>query len=265
MPRRIELASAALLDTPYQTGALGEGAMGEYDKNPLYRFDRFDCETYVDTVMALALADNFADFKKKLNQIRYKRAKVDFFQRNHFPSADWIPNNKRNDIIRDLTYYIAGQKVRVATVWIQRQNWYQHLSIDRIQIPSLSLSEKKNYLEQLKNGKKKLANKEKASIAYIPLFDVLKGSEILRKIPSGSLIFLVGHDNYLTYQIGTPMNVLHMGFAIWLNDQLYLRMASSRAGRVLDVRLQDYLKTYLSLGTLKGISVWAIKEDTADH
>ncbi len=74
------------------------------------------------------------------------------------------------------------------------------------------------------------------------------------------MIFLVGQDDYLTSRIGTQMNVLHMGFAIWDNGQLYLRMASSRAERVLDVRLQDYLKTYLALGTLRGISVWAIKE-----
>lgn len=91
--------------------------------------------------------------------------------------------------------------------------------------------------------------------------DVLQDSALRERIPTGSLIFLVGHDDYLTYQIGTPMNVLHMGFAIWNNGQLYLRMASSRAERVLDVRLQDYLRTYLALDTLKGISVWSVKEN----
>lgn len=261
LQQRIELASAALLDSPYQMGALGEGLMGEYDQNPLYRFDHFDCETYVDTVMALALASNFPDFKEKLNQIRYKQAKVDFFQRNHFPSADWIPTNKRNGTIQELTYDIAGQKTRIATAWIRRQNWYQHLNISRIQIPHLSSSEKRDYLDQLKKQEKKLANNEKVSIAYISVFDILSDPQLRKKIPSGSLIFLVGHDNYLTYRIGTQMNVLHMGFAIWENNQLYLRMASSRAGRVLDVCLQDYLKTYLALDTLKGISVWAIKEN----
>ncbi len=110
LQRRIELVSAALLGASYQAGALGEGLSGEYDRNPLYRFDRFDCETYVDTVVALALATNFLDFKKKLNQIRYKHAHIDFFQRNHFPSADWIPNSKKNGTIQELTYRIAGQK-----------------------------------------------------------------------------------------------------------------------------------------------------------
>lgn len=262
LQHRIEQASAALLDSPYQTNALGEGLKGKYDQNPLYRFDRFDCETYVDTVVALSLANNFSDFKTKLNQIRYKQAQIDFFQRNHFPSADWIPNNKRNGIIQELTYHIAGQRTRITTALIRRENWYQHLSIARIQIPYLFPSEKKLYLDQLKKEEKRQANNEKASIAYIPVFDVLHDAQLRKKIPSGSLIFLVGHDNYLAYQIGTKMNVLHMGFAIWDNNQLYFRMASSRAGRVLDVRLQDYLKTYIALDTLKGISVWVIKENT---
>jgi hypothetical protein len=260
LQQRIELASVALLGAPYQAGALGEGQIGEYDQNPLYRFDHFDCETYVDTVMALALATNFLDFKKKINQIRYKQAQVDFFKRNHFPSLDWIPNNKKNGNIRELSYFIAGQKTKIATTLINRCSWYQHLGIDRIQIPFLSIQEKKNYLDGLKKRGRELANSEKASIAYIPVTDILNNPPLIKRIPTGSLVFLVGHDNYLNYRIGTSMNVLHMGFAIWDNGQLYLRMASSRAGRVLDVRLQDYLKTYLALDTLKGISVWAIEE-----
>ena len=91
------------------------------------------------------------------------------------------------------------------------------------------------------------------------MFELLRNQKKKKKIPSGSLIFFVGHDTYLTSRIGTPMNVLHMGFAIWNKGQLYCRMASSKAKRVLDVRFQDYLKTYLPLGTLDGISVWAIQ------
>jgi hypothetical protein len=260
LQQRVELASAALLGAAYQAGALGEGLSGEYDRNPLYRFDRFDCETYVDTVFALALTTNFFDFKKKLNQIRYKQANVDFFQRNHFPSADWIPNNKKNGIIQELTYRIAGQKTKIATSLIRRRSWYQHLTIDRIQIPYLSPLEKKIYLDELRKRGEKLFGSERVSIAYIPLSEVLQNTQLRKRIPTASLIFLVGKDDYLTSRIGTQMNVLHMGFAIWDNGQLYLRMASSRAERVLDVRLQDYLKTYLALGTLRGISVWGIKE-----
>ncbi|MDQ8039711.1 MAG: DUF1460 domain-containing protein [Rickettsiella sp.] len=259
LQRRSELASDALLGSFYQSGALGEGSMGKYDQYPLYRFDGFDCETYVDTVVALVLASNFPDFKKKLNQIRYKHGQVDFFKRNHFPSADWIPNNKRNGFIQELTYAIAGSKAKISTALISRKSWYSHLSVDRIHVPFLSSLEKEVYLAQLKKEGINLASNERINIAYIPVREIMQNVKLLRRIPTGSLIFLVGHDDYLTYQIGTQMNVLHMGFAIWDNGQLFLRMASSRAERVLDVRLQDYLETYRALDTLKGISIWGIK------
>ncbi|KAF5282955.1 hypothetical protein FQR65_LT14155 [Abscondita terminalis] len=244
--RRIETQSAALLNTPYLEGALGEGVNGKYDQNPLYRFDYFDCETYVDTVMALVLARSLPDFRNKINQIRYKQGNVNFIQRNHFPSADWIPNNKRNGYIQELTYLIAGRKTKVARTQINLRNWYRRLTTDRIQMAYVSLQQKETRLSQLKKE----------------VFDLLQNSELRQRIPSGSLIFFVGHDSYLSSRIGTSMNVLHMSFAIWNNGQLYCRMASSKAGRVVDVFFQDYLKTYLSLGTLDGISVWSITERT---
>ena len=258
--RRIEIQSAALLNLPYLEGALGEGTKGRYDQNPLYRFDYFDCETYVDTVMALALAKNLPDFKSKINQIRYKQGSVSFTQRNHFPSADWIPNNKRNGYIHELSYLIAGQKTRMTKTQINLRSWYDNLTADRIRIPYLSFQEKEARLFQLKKEGEALYGSKRVSISYIPVFDLLQNSVLRQKIPTGSLIFFVGHDSYLSSRIGTPMNVLHMSFAIWNNGQLYCRMASSKEGRVLDVLFPDYLKTYLSLGTLDGISVWSITE-----
>lgn len=258
--RRIEIQSAALLNTPYLDGALGEGIDGKYDQNPLYRFDYFDCETFVDTVMALALAKNLPDFRNKINQIRYRQGNVSFTQRNHFPSADWIPNNKRKGYIRELTYLIADRKTNVSRAQINLRNWYRHLTVDRIQIPYLSSQQKEAQLSQLKKESTSIYVSKNVSISYIPVFELLQNSELRKRIPSGSLIFFVGHDSYLNSRIGTSMNVLHMSFAIWNNGQLYCRMASSKAGKVLDVFFQDYLKTYLSLATLDGISVWSITE-----
>ncbi len=255
---RIKIQSAELLNVLYSEGALGEGGMGKYDQNPLYRFDYFDCETYVDTVMALALAKDLSDFKNKINQIRYKKGNVSFIHRNHFPSADWIPNNKRNGYIRELSYFIAGKKTRISRTQINKRNWYRNLTSDRIQIPYLGAQEKEARLLLLKKEGEALFENKNVSISYIPVFDLLRNPGLRKRIPSGSLVFFVGHDAYLSSRIGTSMNVLHMGFAIWNNGQLYCRMASSKAGRVIDVLFPDYLRTYLSLGTLNGISVWSI-------
>src|SRR5688572_7398635 len=45
--------AAFFLDAPYLLEPLGEGPDGVYSQEPLYRTDRFDCVTYVDTVLAL--------------------------------------------------------------------------------------------------------------------------------------------------------------------------------------------------------------------
>ena len=43
---------------PYVLGSLGEGKAAIFDKNPIYRTDTFDCETYVSTVLALVVSDD---------------------------------------------------------------------------------------------------------------------------------------------------------------------------------------------------------------
>ena len=174
---------------------------------------------------------------------------------------DWIPNNKRNGYIRELSYLIAGQETRLTRTKINLRNWYRNLTIDRIQIPYLNPQEKQTLLFQLKKEGGAYGSKN-VSVSYVPVFELLQSPRLRQRIPTGSLIFFVGHDSYLSSRIGTSMNVLHMSFAIWNNGQLYCRMASSKAGKVLDVLFPDYLKTYLSLGTLDGISVWSITEQT---
>ena len=55
---RLAIVSSAFLGRPYFWGPLGEGAEGDFDQYPLYRADLFDCLTFVETVLAVALTDN---------------------------------------------------------------------------------------------------------------------------------------------------------------------------------------------------------------
>ena len=72
------------LNSKYLKDPLGEKKAP--DKDPLIRFDAFDCATFVET----SLAD---DNVEKLCKIRYKNGKVDFVSRNHFIETDWLKNN----------------------------------------------------------------------------------------------------------------------------------------------------------------------------
>ena len=62
----------------------------------------FDCVTYIETVLALALASNIDDFTEWLRKIRYERGRIEWNQRNHYMTL-WIRNNVRERIIKPVS------------------------------------------------------------------------------------------------------------------------------------------------------------------
>lgn len=259
LQQRIERLSDKFIGVSYQLEPLGEGADGEYSQRPLYWLDSFDCETYVDTILALALSENLQEFQQNINAVRYAAAKVVFQNRNHFTGADWIPNNKANGFIRDITRQIAGDSTQTSRVLVDKKNWYQHLPLQRIHIAGLNKAEKKIKLQKLR-ALSEIANSKVTEVDYIPL-RILFGKDnlaVVSQIPSGAIVFLVRHDPRMKKLIGTDNDISHMGFVIKKQGQLYFREASSYAMRVIDIPLLRYLSFYLPAGELRGISVWEI-------
>ena len=265
LAQRIHYFSAALLNRPYVNEPLGEGLNGEFNQEPLYRLERFDCQTFVETVMALSLAHNLAEFKALLTKIRYANGEITFAKRNHFPSADWLPNNSKNGFIQDITEQVAGQQnIATASAYINRQQWYRYLTQNRIKIPGLTPAEVYNKLKQLQ-AQGQFAVNTWASIRYIPLNKLLiKGKPdqaLLNQIPDGAIVLIVKHLP-LANMIGTDMNVSHMGFAIWQHHTLYFRAASAEMMRTTDIKLTDYLRKEKGI---KGISLYQIKSLRSFH
>lgn len=216
---RIVSISADFLNKPYQLDPLGEGSQGQFSQKPLYRFDRFDCQTYVETVLALALSNsnhNTPAFQQKLLEIRYQNDKPDFFTRNHFPSADWIPNNIQKGYIKYAA--IDNQKISMS---IHKQQWFKDQT--DIQNPNIP-------------------NKLRVTLPYISVDQL---PDMINKIPNGSIIMIVKPSFLL---------ISHMGFAIWKNNILYLRSASSLYHKVIDLPLLSYIENQSRFG-VKGIVV----------
>lgn len=61
----------------------------------------FDCVTYVESVLALALSDGKAGYREVLKSLRYDGGDVNWRRRNHF-MTQWLSNNVRNGLIRRL-------------------------------------------------------------------------------------------------------------------------------------------------------------------
>ena len=263
---RIQWFSQQFMGKPYHLGPLGEGDKGLYDQSPLYRTDAFDCQTYVETVVALSLAKNLETFKKKINAIRYQNPTPSYLNRNHFMSLNWLPNNTQKGFIKDISTTLVNKQnepvFKTAIANIKKGAWLQKKTLNDIKIKNSSLKRKR--LDALKKLSPQFSTQQ-AKINYIPfdaLFDKNKRPNLylFKQIPSGSIINIVRPNWQLEKLIGTNLNVSHLGFAIIKNKQLYYREASLIEKKVIDVLLIDYLKNYLDSPTIKGINILKVMQ-----
>ena len=253
--QRIVQLSASLLGAPYVDGNLGEGEFGQYDRDPLYRFDVFDCTTYVEAVLAGALSTSSHDFADNINKIRYQDGLVSFVTRNHFASADWLPNNQ--GLLQDITTQVGQAETLIATTVIDKPAWYQAMKEDRLQ----SLPDSVNKQERLDalHHEGQAFQAQSVSTAYVPLTAVFQGDQInqalLDRIPNGSIISMVRPDYDVKKWIGTNLNITHQSIAVRKDGQLFLRHASQLKKEVTDEDFIEYFAKYRDHATLKGFNV----------
>lgn len=263
MAERINWISHHFSGSVYELGSLGEGPGARYDQFPQYRVDAFDCDTYVNTVLSLALADSLESFKQCQNHNRYKDGTATYINRNHFTSLDWNINNQKRGILKDITLDIKNEKNLPVAVYavalIDKPNWYKHKTVSSIRLQKENITKQQKLLNELKEKGVHLTATT-AKIAYLP-FTALFTKEnkpelyLFSQIPHGAIIEIVRANWDLRPLIGTALDVSHLGFAIRVNGQLYFRQASSQEGKVIDVPLVEYLQAAQSSPTIKGINV----------
>ncbi len=265
--KRIAADSAYFVGKPYLLGPLGEGLLGEFDQNPLYRADKFDCVTYTSTIIALAHANNLAQFKKKILQLRYRDGVARYSHRNHFMTVDWNLNNSHKGYVKDITYRFIDKQgkpiAKIANAIINKPAWYQHKKTADIKFQqTLSPTQLQQKLSALKHIGSQLLQ-QRGVLLYLPLTKLFnaKGKPntfIFQQIPSASVIEIVRPNWHLEKLIGTAMNVSHLGFAIRTAKGLMYREASQTQKHVIDIPLTKYLRGYLKSPTVKGINVQLI-------
>lgn len=266
MPERLEYFSRVLLGQPYVLGALGEGQHGVYDISPLYRFDGFDCETFVDTVLALALSDNAKTFAQCINRIRYENGIVSFITRNHFTSLDWNPNNQQQRFVKDITQKLRDAQGKpvyaVAKAVIDKPKWYQKLSQNRLKLATKDPKILHAKLQALRQEGSRFKPVE-ATISYIPLTALFHQAgkanmTLFQQIPNGAIVEIVRPNWDVTEQAGTHLNVSHLGFVFLQGKHMIFREASSVHQKTVDVDFIAYLRAYLESPTIKGINIQVV-------
>lgn len=266
MSTRIDLISASFLGKPYLLGALGEGPQAQFDQSPLYRADAFDCETFVTTTLAIALASNFDNFQHCILKIRYDDGKAEFIHRNHFTGLDWNLNNQRRGFVKDITTSIKNEQhqpvFKMAVAFINKPAWYQHFTVKNIKLIDQNPQQQQKQLAALQKQGSQLKS-ENETVAYLPL-DVLFDTQgkpnhyLFKQIPNASIIEIIRPNWDLRSTIGTCLNVSHLGFVFIKNGKLIFRQASSELHQVVDVPLIDYLRHARTSPTIKGINVQVV-------
>jgi len=110
---RIEAVSRQFLGFPYSPTLIGSPQQPEVFVASL---NRFDCVTYIETVLAIASASNASQFSEFLRHLRYDRGRVAWEKRNHY-MTHWIRNNTRNGSVRRIAARIPSRaKTRLLNV-----------------------------------------------------------------------------------------------------------------------------------------------------
>ena len=208
------------------------------DSAPLVPY-KYDCTTFVETVSALVRSAKPADFYKNLLAIRYADGKYNYTDRNHFPEADWLPNNIRSGLVRDVSGEVAragGFDASTVTKTINRGQWLAR---------------------QTRNGKisRALASAAtstdwsapvRAGVTYIPREKI---GAVIDAIPGGTIMNIVRSDNPKK-----PVLITHQGFVVKNAGKTYFRHAMPD-GRMRTVALEGYLKSVRSTGAWPVIGV----------
>ena len=212
-----------MLGVPYVAGTLD----GNTSERLVVHTDSLDCTTFVETVLALCIADKrgercFEGFKKTLTQIRYRDGVLDGYASRLHYFSDWIRNNEQMGFVKECTSETPCAKPQ--ELWLDFMSTHPDSYLPMKQDTSLV---------------KEIASLEKEwrgiSVNYIPKDKLNLSSEEL-KIKNGDILAITTNIKGL--------DVVHVGFAFWRAGKLHLLHASSIARKVIEdpQSLYDYSK-----------------------
>jgi hypothetical protein len=248
---------------PYLLYPNGEGKNAEFDEAPLYRTDKFDCLTYVSTVIALAKSHDLAEFQQMMKEINYENGQVEFVHRNHFTSSDYNINNQKNGVLTDITKTITNQGkpiYKVITMTVDKPAWYRSLTPARLQqIETLSDKDEQALLKKLRANAKKVRTVS-SSVPYIPMEQLFNqfgeaNTAIFKQIPPGSVVEIVRSKWTAENDESVHLLISHLGFAIPTAQGMQFRQASSVFHKVMDIPLVNYLRHAQKEPDVKGIHI----------
>lgn len=209
--KRLRILSGMFLGGLYRLGPLGEGRQGRFDRDPIFRFDRVDCVTYVETVMALAMSRSVPQAIRAMQKVRYKNGKIRYSHRNHFTATQWLAENEKAGYLQTITEQVGRPYIKYIDRKITAETWEG--TSWRRRIPASLLPRSYRF-------------------AYIPLRHIPK---VIQKLPNIAWMGEVKDDP------GNPVAVQHVGFVVRKGKRVVFRDANIMPG-VSDRTLTAYTR-----------------------
>jgi hypothetical protein len=226
---RTATVGKALVGTRYRSFTL---EIDDHIEAPSANFNGLDCWTFFEISLGFARMldsppENWTpeNFLREIERDRYRggRCTGEYLSRLHY-LEDWLADNDRRGLVRDLTRTLGGTSVPHAAREMT-MGWHSY-----------------RYLKANRALLKPLASME-ARVSSRPLYQIPKSrvASIEGKLQSGDIIGVISHDGRL---YGTS----HVGLALRTSDGvLHFMHASSprNYGKVvIDSRLSSYLYRY---------------------
>lgn len=202
-----------MLGIPYVAGTLDNNE----EEKLVVSIDMVDCTTFVETVLALTIADkqgrrNYDAFKRALIQVRYRDGVLNGYASRLHYFSDWIRNNEEMGFVKECTSQTTCSQSQ--ELWLDfmstHSDSYLPMKKDTSLVEDIALLEKKW---------------RKISVTYISKENLNLSSKIL-KIKDGDILAITTNIKGL--------DVVHVGFAFWKSDKLHLLHASSIAKKVIE-------------------------------
>ncbi|HZO16089.1 MAG TPA: N-acetylmuramoyl-L-alanine amidase-like domain-containing protein [Polyangiaceae bacterium] len=211
---RLREISALFLGARYRLSPLGEGPNGTIDRDPIIAFDRFDCVTYVEEMMALAWQDDIDAATALLQKIRYEQGEIRYGARHHLMIAQWLPRNIQAGFVRDVTREVAGAATKSAVLVLDDRDFTstagKKLALDRADRPLGRYS--------------------------VPIVPVAHMPRVLARVPDGTIVTTVR-----ARRAGVPYRETHVGLVVWKGGAPFIRHAHVGRGRVIEEPLSRFV------------------------
>lgn len=231
--------ASTLLGKPYVYHTLD----GNEHEQLVVNFHAFDCSTFIETTLALALAEQELPakystaqleiaFRRYLTKLRYRNGQIDgYASRLHYLS-DWLRDNERKGLLQDVTHEIGGIQVQKAVNYMTAAvHKYPHLADPAVY---------------------KQMTQVQSAISQQPFYFIPKKQfrALENKFREGDIVMLTAAR--------PGLDMRHVGYATWRDGKLHLLHASSDCKKVMLTRqpLADYL---MANKRLSGVRVARIK------